>query len=46
MLARQNIRKLETEEIIYLVAFALMLRILVRFIFRYRKEGKKHRESN
>ncbi|MFT6796748.1 MAG: hypothetical protein ACJART_001892 [Maribacter sp.] len=31
---------METQEIIYLVAFALILRIVIRLIFRYKKEQK------
>ena len=31
---------METQEIIYLVAFALILRIVVRLIFKYREEQK------
>lgn len=32
---------METKEIIYLVAFALILRIVVRLILRYKKEQNK-----
>lgn len=32
---------METKEIIYLVAFALILRIVVRLVYRYKKENKQ-----
>ena len=37
---------METKTIIYLVAFALILRIVVRLIFKYKKEESKTDESN
>ena len=36
---------METQEIIYLVAFALVLRIVVRLIFRYTADKNKDKES-
>ncbi len=35
---------METKEIIYLVAFALVLRAVVRVYFRYRKEQNQDKE--
>jgi hypothetical protein len=37
---------METKTIIYLVAFALILRIIVRLISKYRKEQKRAEETN
>jgi len=37
---------METKTIIYLVAFALILRILFRLISRYRKDQQNTEESN
>jgi hypothetical protein len=37
---------METKTIIYLVAFALILRIIVRLISKYRKEQKSTEETN
>jgi hypothetical protein len=36
---------METQEIIYLVAFALVLRIVVRLILRYTADKNKDEES-
>ena len=37
---------LETKEIIYLVAFALVLRTVVRVYFKYRKEQQEKKEES
>jgi hypothetical protein len=37
---------METKTIIYLIAFALILRILFRLISKYRKDQKNTEESN
>jgi hypothetical protein len=37
---------METEHIIYLVAFALILRIVIRLIYRYMKDQKQTENSN
>lgn len=37
---------MDTNQIIYLVAFALILRIVVRLIFKYQKEQKITEESD
>ena len=41
-----KIHKLDTTQIIYLVAFALILRIVVRLVFKYQKEQKATEESD
>ena len=37
---------METKTIIYLVAFALILRIVIRLVFKYKKEKQDTMESN
>jgi len=37
---------METEQIIYLVAFALILRIIFRLVVRYRKESSDTSKHN
>jgi hypothetical protein len=37
---------METEQIIYLVAFALILRIIYRLIVRYRQENNNTSKQN
>jgi hypothetical protein len=37
---------METDTIIYLVAFALILRIIVRLVVKYRREQKNDIEAN
>lgn len=36
---------MDTKTIIYLVAFALILRVIIRLIMRYRKESKQDGDS-
>jgi len=36
---------MDTKQIIYLVAFALILRVIVRLIMRFRKESKQEGDS-
>ena len=36
---------MDTKQIIYLVAFALILRVIVRVILRYRKESKQNSDT-
>ena len=36
---------MDTEQIIYLVAFALVLRVVVRVYFKYRKEQKNNQDQ-
>jgi len=37
---------MDTKQIIYLIAFALILRVIVRLIIRYRKESKQKNDTN
>ncbi len=37
---------METDTIIYLVAFALILRIIVRLVMKYKRERKNDIEAN
>ncbi len=37
---------METNTIIYLVAFALVLRIIVRLVVKYRREQKSNSDTN
>ena len=36
---------MDTKTIIYLVAFALILRVIFRLVMRYRKESKKEGDT-